>query len=165
MGQNVYTAGSLQEAQDQASALAKENFKAGLNCAEAVLKACLDMGFAPDFPPEVIALSSGFGGGIGMTKHTCGAVSGAVSAVGAVCGRRNPLGKETLPERVREIQQEVYPTFRSMVEAFIEQYGSITCAELTSAHGDFEGKERKRSCMQMITYAAALAVEYARSGR
>ncbi len=153
----------LQKAKDKVAALAKENFKSGLNCAEAVLKAFLDAGLAPDFPPEVVALSSGFGGGIGMTKHTCGAVSGAVMAVGTLRGRSNPLAKETLPERVKEIQQEVYPVFHSLVEDFIKQYGSITCSDLTSAHEDFEGKERKRSCMQMITYAAALATQYALS--
>lgn len=165
METNTYTTGSLQETQDKVAALAKENFKSGLNCAEAVLKAFLDAGLAPDFPPEVVALSSGFGGGIGMTKHTCGAVSGAVMAVGALHGRVNPLQKETLPERVQEIQQDVYPIFRSMVEEFIGQYGSITCHELTNSHGDFEGKERKRSCMQMITYASALAAKYALSGQ
>ena len=151
----------LQKTKDKVAALAKENFKSGLNCAEAVVKAFLDAGLAPDFPPEVVALSSGFGGGIGMTKHTCGAVSGAVMAVGAWKGRSNPLAKETLPERVQEIQQEVYPVFRSMIEEFIQQYGSVTCSELTSSHGDFEGKERKRNCMQMITYAASLATQYA----
>lgn len=155
----------VEEIQETVSALAKNNFKTGFNCAEAVLRACIDGGLLPQFPPGIVALSSGFGGGIGMTKHTCGAVSGAVMAVGAVSGRANPLEREEMAQRVQQLQQEVYPVFRRMVDDFKTQYGSITCSELTDRHGDFEGKERKRSCMQMITFAAGLAAKYLCEGQ
>lgn len=156
---------TAEEIQELVSGLAKQNFKTGFNCAEAVLRACIDGGLLPQFPPEIVALSSGFGGGIGMTKHTCGAVSGAVMAVGGAYGRENPAEREEMAQRVQQLQKEVYPAFRAMVEEFKEQYGSITCSELTNPHGDFEGKERKRSCMQMITFAAGLAAKYLSGGR
>lgn len=156
---------TMEDMQETVSALAKQNFKSGFNCAEAVLRACIDGGLLPQFPPEIVALSSGFGGGIGMTKHTCGAVSGAVMAVGGAYGRANPAEREEMAQRVQQLQQEVYPAFRSLVEEFKEQYGSITCSELTNPHGDFEGKERKRSCMQMITFAAGLAAKYLYEGQ
>ena len=76
---------------EQAKNNAADNFKQGLNCAESVFKAILDTGVAPDFLPETVALATGFGGGMGLTGNNWGALIGAVMAVGAVHGRKNPL--------------------------------------------------------------------------
>ena len=154
------TGQSIEALQEQVSAAAKNYFKSGLNCGEAVVKAFLDLGLT-DYPPEIVALSTGFGGGIGMTKNTCGAVLGGVMVIGAMKGRKDPLERETLSERVSQLQTEIYPIFRTFVSTFTDQYGSVVCKELSDPYGSFEGKERKRNCMQMIMQAAAIATRLA----
>lgn len=60
---------------------AVDMFKNGYNCSQSVFTACV-----PDekINREMkIALASGFGAGIGRNAETCGAVSGAVMALGA----------------------------------------------------------------------------------
>ena len=54
---------------------AKECFKQGLNCSECVMTAFLNH-FDTGLPKEVVKLATGFGGGMGHTKNTCGAITG-----------------------------------------------------------------------------------------
>ena len=67
---------------------AKECFKQGLNCSECVMTAFLNH-FDTGLPKEVVKLATGFGGGMGHTKNTCGAITGAVMALSAIVGREN----------------------------------------------------------------------------
>lgn len=145
----------------QAEEGARAYFRQGLNCAECALKSFLDLGIA-DFPPEIVALASGFGGGIGMTRNTCGAVLGAALAIGTMRGRKDPLAKETVKERVVELNGEegIYQVFRRFVEELEEKYGSIVCRELSQGY-EWEGKVRRKNCQEIIGYASNLAVKYA----
>ena len=70
---------------------AKECFKQGLNCSECVMTAFLNH-FDTGLPKEVVKLATGFGGGMGHTKNTCGAITGAVMAL-CHCGQRKSCGK------------------------------------------------------------------------
>ena len=139
---------------------AKECFKQGLNCAECVLTAFLKH-FDTGLPEEVVKLATGFGGGMGHTKNTCGAITGAVMALSSVVGRENPLEKETVAERIAELQKGIYPTVGNMVREMQEQYGTLICSELSDPFGDWHGKERKKNCMTIITACAGLAAKYA----
>ena len=131
---------------------AKNGFRQGLNCSECVLGSFM-ANFETPFPKDVIALATGFGGGMGHTKNTCGAVTGAVMALSTIVGRKNPAEKETMAERIQELNG-IYDIVGRMVEEIKDEYG-------TPLHGDFEGKTRKKSCMQMIGYCAGLAAKYA----
>ena len=102
---------------------------------------------------------------MGHTRNTCGAITGAVMALSAVIGRENPLAKETVPERIAELQQGIYPAVGSMVNEIKEQYGTLICSELSDPFGDWNGKERKRNCLSMITYCAGLAAKYAKEAQ
>ena len=51
--------------------------------------------FETGLPKEAVKLATAFGGGMGHTKNTCGAITGAVMALSAIVGRENPMGKET----------------------------------------------------------------------
>ena len=143
---------------------AKNYFRQGLNCAECALKSFLDLGLT-EFPPEIVALASGLGGGIGMTKHTCGAVLGGALAIGTMQGRKDPLAKETMQERIQELNGEggIYQIFRTYVEELEAEYGTIVCRELAKSY-DWEGKPRKKNCQMIIGRAAGLAVKYALQG-
>lgn len=134
-------------------------YREGLNCSECVFKSFLDLGIS-DFPQNVVALSSGFGGGIGMTKNTCGAVLGATLSVAAIKGRKNPLSKETAEERIDELTG-IYSTFNNLINEFTEKHGTVLCRELTACYPDWHSKERRKSCQEIIGYASTLAIKYA----
>lgn len=138
--------------------LATENHDQGLNCAESVLDALIRCGVV-DLPPESLALCTGFGGGIGMTGNTCGALSAAILALGSKFGRRDPFGTE-LEIRKKELRTTGYRVFNSLVNAFIEQNGSAICREISSRHGAWQGQKRKEACTSISGYAAVLAYRY-----
>jgi len=150
---------TLEERMDEAESRGREYFKQGLNCSECVLRTFMDM-HETGLPEAVIRLASGFGGGMGHTKNTCGAVTGAVLALGAVKGR-DPFAAEEVKDRIRQLNEEVYPAFAPMIREMEQEYGTLICAELSAPHGDFEGRTRKKSCMQMIGYCCRLAEKYA----
>ena len=139
---------------------AKECFKQGLNCSECVMTAFLKH-FETGLPKEVVKLATGFGGGMGHTKNTCGAITGAVMALSAIVGRENPAAKETVGERITELQQGIYPIVGKMVNEIKDEYGTLICSELSNPFGDFACKERKKNCMTMIMHCAKLAAQYA----
>lgn len=146
--------------QEKVEAEAKNCFREGLNCSECVMTAMLK-NFDTGLPQEVIKLATGFGGGMGHTKNTCGAITGAVMGLSAIVGRENPMARETVGDRVQELQQEIYPIVGKMVREIQEEYGTLVCSELSAPHGDFASKERKKNCMTMIIHCAGLAAKYA----
>ncbi len=151
---------ALQQKAQQAEEKARQYFREGLNCSECVLRSFLDLNDV-QLPDEIMTLASGFGGGMGQTRNTCGAITGAMLAVGTLRGRRNPLAKETPAERIQEIKA-TYPPFKALIRHLEEHYGTLICRELNEAYkDDFDGKPRKKNCQQIIGYCAAKAIEYA----
>lgn len=138
--------------------LAIENFKNGLNCAECVYDA-LVRGGALDVDPKTIAMCIGFGGGIGLTGHTCGALSAAVMANGAKYGRPDPwsVDKET---RGTEIAEKYYRRYNKLTRDFIDAHHGESCREICAPFGDWHSKERRVNCMKLIGATAALAYDY-----
>lgn len=147
-------------APERAAQAAKGYFREGLNCAECVLLSFMDT-FDTGMPKDILALATGFGGGVGQTRNMCGAVSGAVMALGIRKGRRDPFaGEETPRERAAQLR-EIYPCFADLVNEIKERYGSLVCAELSAPYGDFESKARRKNCQEIIAYCARLAAERA----
>jgi len=67
--------------------VAEEHFRKGeFYCSEAIV-ASIKSNFEVDMPDEMIAMASGFPVGIGKSKCTCGAVTGAVLCLGYFFGR------------------------------------------------------------------------------
>ena len=151
---------TLEEKLELADQTSRGYFRSGLNCSECVLRTFMDM-HDVNFPDEIIALASGFGGGIGHTKNTCGAVSGAVLALGTVLGRRNPFENESVAENVKQLYGGIYPKFADMVNEVKDNYGTIICSELSDPMGDWEGKTRKKNCMAITAYCSQLAEKHA----
>lgn len=95
-------------------------FKDGFNCTQAVLAA-----FAPDFNlPERTALmiASPFGSGMGRTQNVCGAVSGAIMAIGLRYGK----GSREEDDR----REDAYARTARFLELFKAAHGSINCRDL-----------------------------------
>ena len=152
---------SLEELMALAEELGRGYFKQGRNGAECVLRACMDI-YEVNVPDEVICMATGFGGGMGHTKNTCGAITGAVLALGLVKGRRDPFGpKEEMGARIKQLQGEIYPVFGQMVEEIKAHFGTLICSEMNQQFDDFDGKPRKKNCMEAIAYCAAMAVKSA----
>lgn len=137
---------------------AKNYFRQGLNCSECVMSSFMDH-YETGLPREVITMATGFGGGMGHTKNTCGAITGAVMALSAAVGRKDPMAKETMSERIQELNG-IYDIVGKMVNEIKDEYGTLICSELCSPHGDWEGKTRKKNCMQMIGHCAGIAMKY-----
>jgi hypothetical protein len=63
-------------------------------------------------------------------------------------------------DRIKHLQQEIYPVFGEMVEEIEAKYGTLICREMSQPFGDFDSKPRMRNCMEIIGYCAQLAVKY-----
>lgn len=141
--------------------ISRNYFRQGLNCTECVLRTFMDM-YETDLPDDILCMATGFGGGIGHTKNICGAITGAVMALGTLKGRRDPFGpKEEMGERVKNLQQNIYPLFGQMVNEIQNEYGTLICSEMSQPFGDFDSKPRKKNCMEIIAYCARLTCKYA----
>jgi C_GCAxxG_C_C family probable redox protein len=96
------------------------NFFDGFNCAQAVFAAVgeqhdLDRGTA-------LRIASGFGGGMSRLQKTCGAVTGAIMAIGYLKGYQEPEATEQ--------KEETYALVREFVERFRNLHHSTECIEL-----------------------------------
>jgi len=71
---------------------AKALFSSGFNCAESsLLSVCKAIGINSDAIPKI---ATGFGGGVSRYGSICGALSGALMALGMAEGRKDPKDNE-----------------------------------------------------------------------
>lgn len=146
---------------------AQENIHSGLNCSESVLNALLRAKIA-DFPPEVTALASGLNGGAGSAGYTCGALAGAMIALGAVYGRRDPVstrakvyqtpGAPLNPED--DYRYYFMRRFNACVDDFKKRMGTVTCQDVIDGNGGYYNKARQQKCEQMIRCGVEVALKY-----
>lgn len=118
-----------------------------------------------NFPPEIVALATGFGGGVGSSGNTCGALLGAIMATGIIHGRKNPYAKESAEERRKELSgpQGLYRLFNNLVHEFAEINGSACCEELIKPYS-YSSEERKLFCRTMVSKTAILAIDWIFNG-
>ena len=137
---------------------AKELFKQGYNCAQAVVGA-----FAEDFGLDMetlMKLSSSFGGGMGRLREVCGAVSGMLMVLNAVEGYTSPTDNVA--------KMELYAKVQTLAGKFKEKNGSIICREIvndsvtstpvpTERNAEFY---KKRPCGEYVEMAADIIADY-----
>ena len=102
------------------SEIAVKNFEKGFNCSQAVFSV-----FAEDFGlDEKLSqkIASGFGGGIARGGDICGAVTGAIMALG--------LKYFSLEADIQQSKMEVYKMVDDFKKRFIKRHSSIVCREL-----------------------------------
>lgn len=110
---------------------ATELHQSGCNCCQAVLGSCCDaLGLDSD---TAYRLGAFFGGGM-RRGEVCGAVTGALMALGMQYGDEN---------------NRKCPKSLEFMKAFREQYGSILCKELLPDEG-----KKKELCPVLIEYCA-----------
>jgi len=136
---------------------APEYMRLGYNCAQSVILAFAErLGVAPDV---VLRMSSGFGGGMGRTGHTCGAVSGALMVIGLRYGPVSPEDKAS--------KEKTYALVADFHRKFTEIYGATDCTALLG-HNLGDPLERQKAqeeglfksrCPLFVESAAVIAEE------
>lgn len=125
-------------------------YKGGLNCAESTLRCLIEEGVI-DAPPEAVRMMTGFGGG--MQRGTiCGAVVGAVAALGWATGR-------TEPGQSREASARVV---REFLRRFEESFGTLDCRTLQVTYVKdhaLKSEGMYRSCTVFVEKAVELVRE------
>ena len=118
---------------------AKQLHEEGFSCSQAVLGA---LGDQTGLDRETaMAVAGCFGAGCG-TGELCGAISGALMAIGMV--DPHTVGAD------QEKKAEVRTRARKCVKAFKDKYGYVNCRELIAA-------AKQRRCPEFIDYCTALA--------
>ena len=130
------------------------NFAAGCNCAQSVLMAYADvLGLTEE---QAAMVSVGFGGGMGRLRLHCGAFSAAVMLAGVLEGEEGAC---------KEHRPQTYARVQDVHRRFVEQNGTISCAELLGRAGVPENptpEERtpeyyaKRPCARIIRSACQI---------
>ena len=137
---------------------AKELFKQGYNCAQAVVGAYaeelgLDMETA-------MKLASSFGGGMGRLREVCGAVTGMFFVAGILHGYSNPTDKKAKDEHYRLIQE--------LAEEFKAIHSTYICKDLLQVAGKQShiSEERTpeyyktRPCVRFVITACEILDKY-----
>lgn len=108
---------SSQEVQQKAATY----FRSGYNCAQSVLLALTEY-ISPGTKGELIPkIATGFGGGMGRCGSVCGALTGAIMAVGIEFGT-NESGVEK--------RRVAYAKSAELFKEFEKQHGSVLCHDL-----------------------------------
>src|SRR3990172_6740256 len=90
------------------------------NCAQSVINAfCGDLGLEKSL---ALKLSLGFGGGMGHTGQTCGAVTAAYMVLG--------LRQSFNADNPKENRDKVYALVQEFNKRFINVNGSVNCSRL-----------------------------------
>ena len=132
-------------------------FDTSYNCAQSVATAYAS-GY--DLPKEkALQVAVGFGGGMGRVQEVCGAISGAIIALG--------LSSKFKEEDTRPKINEVYAKVHRFIDEFHEKNGTIKCrdllgCDLTSEEGQkfFKEHNLRENCRNYIRFCCELLDKY-----
>lgn len=129
---------------------AVETFKSGFNCSQSVISTYSpELGLSREL---ALLISSGFGGGLGRTGEVCGAVTGAIMAIGLKYG---------FTIFSNEAKEKIYNMVREFIARYKERNNSILCRELLGADINTpEGRERAHIlCPKLVRDSAEILEE------
>lgn len=137
---------------DKVRADAEEYFRSGgYYCSEAIVASVRD-NIAPDMPEALVAAASGFPVGVGRSKCMCGAVSGAVLAIGYLFGRTEPSSPaDPASQRTLALANEVQQAFRDSHR--------VLCCSVQTRGMDMASGEHKAQCIAFTGEMAAKTAE------
>jgi C_GCAxxG_C_C family probable redox protein len=132
-------------------------FEEGFNCAEAVAAAFAERHGAS--PETALRAACALGAGVSRTGQTCGAVSGALIAIGLAHGRREA--------RDAPAKERTYAAGAAFCARFRSLHGSLACPELlgfdtTTPEGWRAAGEAglfRTRCPDLVRSAAAIVAE------
>ncbi len=128
---------------------AVDTFKSGFYCAESVLAVIAEeQGISSAYFPRI---ATGFCSGMARTSNMCGAVAGAIMALGLVYGRCSP----------DESVEKTYQAVQEFISRFEAEFGTSNCkALLTVDLGTEEGQQAfadKNMIVQCLEYTGKAA--------
>ncbi len=135
---------------DAAAFAAEEMYERGWFCSEAVLVAVAEAA-GLDLPEDAVRMASGFCEGGGGMRQWCGALAGAVMAIGALAGRRGP---DDPWEPSYDAAAEVYRRFEDLEDTW-------TCAVIAERHGGMRHPARWGHCAELCGACAGWVIEIA----
>jgi C_GCAxxG_C_C family probable redox protein len=95
-------------------------FRGGFSCSQAVLAVYAeDLGLDRD---AALRVSTGLGAGISRTGRVCGAVSGAILAIGLAHGKTRPDDNDA--------REKTYTLVQRFIDEYSAKHGSIDCTDL-----------------------------------
>lgn len=130
------------------------SFRGDFNCAQSVFGSyCNKYGLDRDI---ALKLATGFGGGMGRSQRTCGAVTGSYMVLGLNYG----MGLE----RNKDARDKTYQYINEFSERFKKEFGSLMCKDLLNCDiSTPEGKEYydqhnffEKKCLQYVKKAAEI---------
>ncbi len=133
---------------------ADKQFEKGYSCAPSVLSAYSEQfGLKKEL---ALRIACGFGGGIGRTGRTCGAVTGAVMVIGLKHGQADVADDKS--------RQETHKLVKEFIDKFEALHGSVECRELIgydlSKPDEFESarasSDVERKCRGFVHDAARI---------
>ena len=137
---------------------AKELFRQGFNCSQAVVAACADIYGLNE--QTALRVAASFGGGIGRMRQTCGAACGMF----LLAGLEN--GSAILGDA--EGKKNNYAFVQDLAAKFKNEHGSIICSELLgiaprpqepTPEARTEAYYQKRPCVDMVASAVRIYLE------
>lgn len=138
---------------------AKELFKQGFNCSQAVFAACADI-YGIEDQSLALRLAASFGGGIGRMRQTCGAACGMFLLAG--------LQNGSATEGDAEGKKQNYVLVQDLAGKFRDENGSLICSELLGIAPKpqepipaerTEAYYQKRPCVEMVASAVRIYLE------
>jgi C_GCAxxG_C_C family probable redox protein len=126
----------MNEERDKTAAQAAGLFEEGFHCSQAVLAACAGLFREEPPPPELTAAMAAFSGGMFGSGQTCGALSGALAAVGFALGKTTPKGENH--KQMNRIGQEMVKEFARLTS----EYGGMSCTDIAKV--DWQDSEAVR---------------------
>jgi C_GCAxxG_C_C family probable redox protein len=127
---------------------ARRDFEKGFNCAQSVVAS-----FAGEFGAEkdyAYKMASAFGGGINGMGHTCGAVTGALMALG-LHGGRTQAGDVARRDQLKNNAD-------AFMKEFIQLHGSLNCRDLLDkARLEDPSKDSYRNCPGFVEDAVEIS--------
>lgn len=135
---------SIQELKQRA----EEFYRSGdYLCSEAVFTVVNDYLGQP-LPPEAVRITSGFPVGIGYAGCTCGALNGAIVALGLKYGRTGP----------KQDNKKIIALSKDLHDEFKKQFGS-TCCRILIRNFTFGSPEHIEHCIRVTGEATRMVLE------
>lgn len=122
-------------------------FADGYCCAESVLMALAE--HTDRDPGTLVALASGFCGGLAGTGQICGAVTGAIMGIGLALGPVEPHANHSTIDAATN----------DFLRRFLGEFGSLTCHDLLSNDVASSARQPHATCTDYVGEAARIALE------
>ncbi|MBN2436457.1 MAG: C_GCAxxG_C_C family protein [Spirochaetes bacterium] len=113
---------------------ALEHYDQGYSCSQSIVLAFSDL-FDLDHKHATL-ISSGFGGGMGRLRRTCGALTGAYMILGLKFGNHSPDDNDS--------KLDGYRAVRKLTEQFEAIHSTSVCKELLANHSQNQNDPAKR---------------------